>query len=520
MRLDPLRRRFRASARLLVLGAVSIALFHPGPALLAAAAHRAAAPPPAAANAGSVTHGEWSPVIHFDPAVVAIHTHVLPDGKLLLWERHPNQPEPQWIDTYVWDPAGAPSGKLKTIKNEFANVFCAGHTYLPGGNLLVAGGHDRFDGRGTKTLLFFDYRTERWSRGPDMKEGRWYPTTTALADGDVLTISGEAGGDVEAPSWNVIPQVWTVQTAAWRYLTTAAARMGLYPWMLLAPNGKVFLAGPEARAAYLDTSGTGSWLPAPSRPDNLYRDYGSAVMYEPGKVLVVGGGDPPTNTAMKIDLNANPPAWQSAGAMKYARRQLNATLLPDGKVLVTGGTSSRGFNNGAAAIRSTELWDPRTGQWSELAAMSQEVKRLYHSTAVLLPDGRVLAAGGGLPAAENDADRKYPNAQLFSPPYLFAGTRPTIASAPPALHYGAKFTVKTPNAASIRYVTLLRLGSVTHAFDQSQHFVRLEPTSRTADGLEATAPAKGEIAPPGPYLLFILDGSDVPSVAKVVELGK
>jgi galactose oxidase len=510
MRLDLLHRRIRLPIRLLIASA----------GLVLSLARVAEPAPPAAlpASAASASQGVWSPLINFAPAVVAIHTSVLPNGKLLLWERFPGQPEPQWSNTYVWDPAGTPLNKLKDIKNTFANVFCAGHNFLPDGRLLVAGGHDRFDGWGTKTLLFFDSRTEQWSRGPDMNKGRWYPTTTALANGDVLAISGEAQGDVEAPSFNDLPQVWN--GTLWRDLTDARRRQSLYPWMLLAPSGKVFWAGPEAATAFLDTSGKGTWSDGPARPGDLYRDYGSAVQYEPGKVLVVGGGDPPTNTAMKIDLNADAPVWQTAGSMRYARRQLNATLLPDGKVLVTGGTSSPGFNNGAAPVRATEMWDPQTGQWSELAPFSQDVKRLYHSTAALLPDGRVLSAGGGLPAADNDNNRNYPNAQVFSPPYLFAGARPSIASLPPTLRYGARFIVKTPDAASIRQVTLLRLGSVTHAFDQSQRFVRLAPPAQVPGGLEVTAPARGEIAPPGPYLLFILNGAGVPSVAKVVELGK
>ncbi len=488
----------------------------------AAAAHRDAAPaaaPAAAAStaAGSASQGEWSAIIHFDPAVVAIHASLLPDGKVLMWERYPSQPEPQWINTYIWDPAALPSGKLKTIKNSFANVFCSGHTFTSDGSLLVAGGHDRYDGFGTKTLLFFDYRTETWRRGPDMNRGRWYPTTAALANGEVLVISGESKGDVEAPSMNVLPQVWT-GPGGFRDLTDAQKDLGYYPWMLLAPDGEAFWAGPQQQTGYLDTAGRGRWKDGPERRNDLLRGYGSAVMYEPGKVLVVGGGEvPPTATAMTIDLNATSPAWQATGAMKFARRQLNATLLPDGKVLVTGGTSSPGFNNGAAPVRAAEMWDPETGRWTELAAMSQEVKRLYHSTAVLLRDGRVLSAGGGLPAADDDGGRKYPNGQVYSPPYLFAGPRPTIAAVPKTLTYGASFTLKTPDAPRVHKVTLLRLGSVTHAFDQSQRFVRLSSTQATG-GLTVTAPAGPKVVPPGPYLLFILDDKGVPSVAEIVEL--
>jgi galactose oxidase len=512
-----LRRGSSHGVRLLAAAIGLAVVFSLSLVAFAAAAHRGAAAPAAPRSAPAASKGEWSPVMNFDPAVVAIHAHLLPSGKVLMWERYPTVPEEQWINTYLWDPAGSPSGKLKTIKNPFANVFCSGHTFLSDGRLFVAGGHDRYDGYGTKTLLFFDYRTEQWTQGPNMNKGRWYPTTAALTTGEVLAISGEAQGDVEAPSFNDLPQVWT-GPAGWRDLGNARRRMSLYPWMLLAPDGQVFWAGPESPTAYLNTSGGGTWTAGPDRRD-LYRDYGSAVEYEPGRVLVLGGGDPPTETAKKINLNATPPAWEPAGSMKFARRQQNATLLPDGTVLVTGGTSSRGFNNGAAAVRAAELWDPRTGRWTELAAMSPEVKRLYHSTALLLPDGRVLSAGGGLPSADGDDGRKYPNAQLFSPPYLFAGPRPTIASAPDTLKYHAGFSLKTPDVRAIEKVTLLRLGSVTHAFDQSQRFVQLEATA-VQDGLNVVAPASSKISPPGPYMLFILNRAGVPSVAKIVHLGE
>ena len=140
--------------------------------------------------------------------------------------------------------------------------------------------------------------------------------------------------------------------------------------MLLAPNGKVFNPAPTQTTRYLDTAGSGTWSPVANRV-GPYRDYGSAVMYTPGKVLVMGGGDPPTNTAEVINLNRDSsPSWRAVGSMAIARRQLNATLLPDGNVLVTGGTSSPGFNdtNPAGAVRAAELWNPATEQWTTLAS--------------------------------------------------------------------------------------------------------------------------------------------------------
>jgi hypothetical protein len=242
------------------------------------------------------------------------------------------------------------------------------------------------------------------------------------------------------------------------------------------------------------------------------RDYGSAVMYEPGKILYAGGGDPPTNTVEIIDLNQPNPVWQYTGSMTFARRQMNATLLPTGDVLVTGGTSGGGFNNPEGAVTVGELWNSATGIWTILAPNA--VARIYHGSALLLPDGRVLFTGSG--DAEGAKDER--NYELFSPPYLFKGPRPTITGALPALvAYGQALVVETPDGAGIVKVTLIRFGSVTHAFDQSARLVPLGFAPVT-NGISVTLPASRAAAPPGPYLLFLVNASGVPSEARVLLL--
>jgi hypothetical protein len=213
-----------------------------------------------------------------------------------------------------------------------------------------------------------------------------------------------------------------------------------------------------------------------------------------------------------IDLNQSSPSWRYTNPMRYARRHLNSTLLPDGTVLVTGGTSSAGFSDPAGAVHAAELWDPATGTWSLLAGNS--VNRVYHSTTVLLPDGRLLHTGSG----DGPGLPRELNAELFSPSYLFRGPRPEILNAPDAIGYGQEFLVATNDAPQVVRVTLVRLSSVTHAFDQSQRFVELT-LRKVAGGLRLNAPNSGAVAPPGPYLLFILNGLGVPSVAKVVRVG-
>src|SRR5213078_1466981 len=217
-------------------------------------------------------------------------------------------------------------------------------------------------------------------------------------------------------------------------------------------------------------------------------------------------GDPPTSAAEVIDLNAAIPAWRQVGAMAFARRHLNATLLPDGKVLVTGGTSGPGVNNTATPVFAAEMWDPATERWTTMA--SAQAPRLYHSAALLLPDGRVLTTGG------DDITQ----VELYSPPYLFAGARPTITSAPAVVSFGQSYFVETPDAANIAKVRWIRLGSVTHAFNMNQRINSLS-FSQAPGGLNVVSPSNPNLAPPGHYLLFILNANGVPSIAKIVQLG-
>ena len=203
--------------------------------------------------------------------------------------------------------------------------------------------------------------------------------------------------------------------------------------------------------------------------------------------------------------------------MAFARRHLNATLLPTGDVLVVGGTNAAGFNNAAGTVHAAEIWNPSTGTWKTLA--SNAINRIYHSTAILLPDARVLVAGAG----ENfDADTRTPdvnqfNAEIYSPPYLFRGLRPAIGSAPAAISYGSTFAVATPDAGSISTVSLVRLSSVTHSFNQNQRFMRLTFQAQTGS-LSVTAPANGNLAPPGDYLLFLVNAAGVPSTGRFVNI--
>lgn len=457
--------------------------------------------------------GRWEP---WNPSfgIVPIHALMLPTRKVLFWDRHDYLP----AGTHAvrsWD---TQTGEISLAAEPGYDIFCAGHSALADGRVLVTGGHVA-DQEGVADASAYDPFADEWVRYPDMSAGRWYPTNATLANGDVLVVSGNyrsldrAGGIRN----NDLPEVLQMgqQPPTWRPLTSAVLELPLYPFLHLAPNGKVFCAGPLRQARYLDTSGTGAWSDVAT--SSQYRDYGSSVMYLPGRVLITGGteGDQntqaPTRSAEQIDLGSQDALWQPAGLMGYPRRMHNSTLLADGSVLVTGGSSAKGFSNTAGAVLAAELWDPQSGAWTTLAGMQNP--RLYHSTALLLPDGRVLSAGGGHPSDVEDQ----PDAEIYSPPYLFRGPRPEIRWAPSVVGYGQSFEVATPDAGQIGAVTWLRLSSVTHGFDQDQRFDRLSFTA-SPGVLHVTAPASGAVAPPGYYMLFILSGEGVPSQARFVRL--
>jgi Domain of unknown function (DUF1929) len=453
----------------------------------------------AATEAG--TMGQWS--APFAWPAVAIHAALLPNRKVLTYGRHHRQP-------VLWNPATPTTFTTLPLPADF---FCSGLTLLRGGKLFLAGGHAGVDNFGLKSSYQFDKATNQWIRSADMQNGRWYPTLTMMGTGQVLAISG---GDTAA-ALNRIPELFIPGQNKWRALPGAARNVPYYPMMFLAPDGTVFMAGPEQGTAFLNTSGSGGWTTGPTRLYG-YRDYGSAVMYDAGRILVVGGGSP-LATAERIDLLGTR-VWTTAGTMTVRRRQTNATLLADGTVLVTGGTDAGGFNSPptTSAVLGPERWDPASpSEWKRLASMSHH--RLYHTTALLLADGRVLVAGSGEPAATGLTDDL--TAEIFSPPYLFnadgtPASRPAISSFPTQLTYATTFTVGTASAAQIGKVLLVRLAAVTHAFDMNQRGLVLSFTAGT-NSLTVTAPANNRLAPPGHYMLFIVNSSGVPSVAKVVR---
>jgi hypothetical protein len=470
--------------------------------------------------------GKWDAPV--DWAIVPLHIHLLPTGKVLAWGKY--ELDGTMAMPRLWDPAAGPPGTAPIVHVD-TMLFCAGHAFMADGRLMVSGGH-KADNRGLDVTNIFDPVSETWVAGlPKMAKGRWYPTVTTLWDGRMITVAGRDTTSTVV----VAPEIW--ENNQWVQLTGSSLSLPYYPRDFVAPNGKLFYAGERVTSRWFNpdavtAKGRGSWSWSSSLahvwPFN--RDYGSAVMYETGKILYAGGGgylqwsspDPkaaaPTATAETIDLNSASPQWASTDAMHFARRHLNATILPDGQVLVTGGTSAGGFNTLSGAVHAAEVWDPKTGHWTQLA--SNAIDRAYHSVSLLLPDGTVLHGASGDAAVPGSTDQ-YPrqtNSEIFRPPYLFKGTRPTITSlSQTSVGYGQKFTVNTPNGLQVTDVRWIRLGSVTHAFDANQRANTLSFT-KTASAVKVTAPTTGKRAPPGHYLVFILNRNGVPSVGKVIKV--
>jgi hypothetical protein len=434
--------------------------------------------------------GEWSAVL---PApIVQVHLHLLVDGRVLSFGGSNKIPQ-------VWDPV---TGLFTAVPSP-ALMFCSGHNFLPDGRLLVSGGGTG-DGLGHTNSDIFDPATSSWIVGTEMAYARWYPTNTTMPNGEVVTMAGADENGNAVP----IPEIG--DGTSWRALTGASLSLPNYPRNFVAPDGRLFVAGPSAGSHWLDVTGTGSWIDGPTMNGGS-RSYGSAVMYEAGKILFVGGNSSPTNTAEIINLNQANPQWSFTGSLSYSRWNLNATVLPTGDVLVTGGVNGS-RSNPALKVNATELWNPTTGTWT-LMANSAPLLRGYHSTSLLLPDGRVLHSGGG--AGGGTIDNL--NYEIYSPPYLFKGARPSVTGLTGTAGYGQTLTVQTPDGASIAKVSLIRFGSVTHAFDEGQRLVSLS-FSQTSGGISVPLPSSRNLAPPGPYMLFLVNGNGVPSVGRIMIL--
>lgn len=465
--------------------------------------------------------GKWSSVIGTE--VVPVFQAMLPSGKVLMWDSvgdgaTESYPDQSFTRAMVWNPADNTYTRDDVMGY---NIFCAGYVQLADGNVLVAGGNKDQALAGIVQTHLFNWQTETWSRGPDMASGRWYPAVAPLSNGEALILGGGPTTAEVFQSDNTLRQLLGFSTPSNRQ----------YPFLVPRPDGQVQYMGPQSAMSTINTSGAGAITATKSR-DGITRDYGSFATYAVGKTLVAGGGNitedgltnVPTKTAAVVTTNSTT-AVSSVASMAQRRRQFTLTVLADGSVLASGGmttTANGGLVDLANAVYAPERWDPATNTWATLAPASRV--RQYHSTAMLLPDGRVLTGGGGICGACVTTGYLEKNIEYFTPPYLFKkdgsgelAPRPTIDQAPTDVAFNTAFSITTAQSASIRKVALVRLGAPTHGDDQGQRYVPLSYKTGTGT-ITANAPTNGRIAPPGYYMLFVVDSAGVPSVAKIVKV--
>ena len=483
----------------------------------------------AGARAQANVKGQWSTLPYLMP-INPIHAALLSNGKVLVVAGSGNCPPSQSgcpsgppygpsnnSGALLWDPV---TGTISQFSVSW-DMFCNGMVLLQDGRALIDSGTIQYDPfYGEPQVAVFDPASNTFSNVQNMAHGRWYPTVLTLGDGRVMTFSGlnETGGTNTAVEFYTVGSGWSQEyPASWT--------PDLYPRLHLLPSGKVFYSGAQTTSKLFDPSTT-TWNT--NVATTIYsgtRTYGTSVLlplspvnnYD-AKVIIMGGHSPATNTSEIIDMAAPTPAWQSGPNMSQARIEMNAVILPDGRVLAVGG-SVYDEDTSTASLNADLLGpDPNNpGKYVFSSAGANAYPRLYHSVALLLPDATVWLAGG------NPSRGSYvQQMEIYQPPYLFnstggLATRPSITGAPSSISYGNAFTVQTPDAASIAHAVLVRNGAVTHAFDMDQREVEMSFTAGSG-ALTVTAPPNGNIAPPGYYMLFILNNSGVPSVATFVQV--
>ncbi|HEX8703573.1 MAG TPA: galactose oxidase-like domain-containing protein [Myxococcaceae bacterium] len=507
--------------------------------------------------------------------ILPIHAALLHNGKVLYFggSQYSIQPgEPRYEEaadsTRLWNPSthdveleGSPMRADPHPLTRVHDLFCCGHALLPDGQLLVAGGYAGVHARGgfdtnpgLRNTAIYSPSTRQWTATGDMTRnpaqpgaldtgGSWYPTLLTLPSGKVVSMLGFPAIE-DLRENNTTVEVFDPSTGGWvnqnSDVPTPSSRKGpAYPRLHLLPDGRVFsttpftgVSGSEPERCYTWDPATRAWsalVPAPEGFkfgdwSNLHTSVLLPLRASEGyraRLLAVGASKP-----QLLDLGQPQPAWQPTGPRVLEgdppRDNCCAVLLPTGQVLVLGGHFSEGHDHDGGTharhvILTVELYDPFTNRWQIVA--DAQVTREYHTVALLLPDGRVWTAGSQKECAPGLQNREL-RIEVFSPPYFFRRARPTISNAPLDLTPGASqpFSISTPQAGKVTRVTLVRCGSTTHGYDADQRCIELSILSRSATSVQVAAPPNNNVAPPGYYLLFVIDGDSVPSVGHSVKI--
>ena len=471
---------------------------------------------------GLAPEGDFSEPIAWPS--VAIHAGLTPDGKVLTYGLDYNfGPDNNQRNSVfsIWDPKLGNSEdafNILPMTHAIDSAFCTGMILLPDGTMLIAGGAIQGDQEAGNDLVhLYDYRTGEVAmlpEGEDLLAARWYPTMTSLTDGRILI---QGGRSADKSTGVFTPEIYSAEDgASWLNGATSEevySNVGgqwWYPRSWVAPNGKVFGFAHDDMY-YLDPTGEGSVEIVAKFDGSNIGLTTTAVMYEPGKILQVGGD---SFSASIIDINGETPVVTDAADLNYKRIWGDSTVLPDGTVFVNGGSIETNVANGEAY--AAEIWDPKTNTWTVVD--SADKIRLYHSTSLLLPDGTVLTAGGTTGGFDDDAL----SGEVYRPAYLYDETgnlaeRPTISSEEDNVSWNQSLTAEVGDGDNIERVTLVSFGAVTHSFNMGQRFLDLEFT-QSGNSLTVETPESANVAPPGYYMMFAFNDQGVPSEAKIVKL--
>ena len=457
--------------------------------------------------------GQWQTLPTQMP-INPVHLSLLHNGQVLIVSGSGSFPSDYTYLAAVWNP------QTDTVTTQPVpyDMFCNGMVELPDGRPFILSGTLQYSPPtffGTPLTGTYDPATGNFYELQPMAHGRWYPTATTLGNGKVMVFGGSDENGLD----NNTVEIYTVGSG-WSQPYQASFYPPFYPRMHLLPNGTVFNSGSQPNS-FIFNPATQTWTSSATTNYPGTRTYGTSVLlpltpansYDP-KVMIMGGGSPATATTEIIDLGASQPQWVYGPSMSEPRIEMDAVILPTGNILALNGSQTDEDANTASL--NADLYNPTSNTFSSAGAGSYA--RLYHSGALLLPNATVLVVGGNPERGTYE-----PHMEIYSPPYLFnsdgsLATQPTITSVTPGvIGYGASFQIQTPNAANISSVVLVRPGSPTHAFDMDQRLVGINFTAGSGV-LNATAPPNGNIAPPGYYMVFVINSAGVPSVAQFVQL--
>jgi len=473
----------------------------------------------------NATEGQWGPVLNWP--LVSVSMANLPDGRILSYSGSERRTWPTTERTFsvVWDPS---TGNFDETLHVGHNMFCAATSMTHDGEVFVNGGRNQSNSPWTST---FDYQTGTWTQIENMASGgRWYPTTLALGNGDIFTGMGIATNVRNPDIWN--PDTgWRVLNGidfiSLRQRRNQNGRENVFPLLSLAPSGSIYHFWDTTENHFLSANGNGSATVANANTDSNNHAGGIQVMYDEGKLLISGQNDGSwggngsviTDNAFTVDLNGTVPVIRSSGDMTSARKFHQMIPFPTGEVLVVGGNTTGVKFADSGSVMHAEIWNPQTRQFRQVASMS--VPRDYHSTALLMTDGRVITAGGGYHPNDANSSGTHQDAQIYSPPYLFnannqLATRPTLNSSVNSVGHGEEFLVST--TGNIDYFSLIKMSATSHAINTDVRQFRPEFSASGTNQYLISMHDNENVATPGYWMLFAVNTSGVPSVADVIKV--